>query len=342
MTQLHPALTSAPPLLEVRGISKAFSVRSASGWGARNSLLAVKDVDLEIAAGETLGLVGESGSGKSTVARLICRLIEPSAGTVRFAGCDLAKLDNTRLCELRGEFQMIFQDPHSSFDPRASIADSLAEPIRTHLGLGRAQCLARSQELLEGVGLEAEHLWRRPHEFSGGQLQRVAIARALSVDPRLIICDEPVSALDVSTQAQIVNLLRELQAERQISYLFISHDLSIVRHMSHRIAVMYLGQIVEVGDATQICTAPRHPYTEALLAAVPEPRPRSDRDSEPAALGGDVPSPLAPPSGCHFHPRCPRALEQCSRKAAAPLKSADGSCVRCHLYTGDATNPGSP
>ena len=332
---------SAPLLLEVRGISKSFSVRSAAGWGASHSLLAVQAVDLEIAEGETLGLVGESGSGKSTVARLIARLIEPSSGRVRFSGCDLAELDSARLRGLRGGFQMIFQDPHSSFDPRASIADSLSEAIRTHLGLDRAGCLARSRELLERVGLEAEHLWRRPHEFSGGQLQRIAIARALSVDPRLIICDEPVSALDVSTQAQIVNLLRELQDERKISYLFISHDLSIVRHMSHRIAVMYLGQIVEVGDVTQVCTAPRHPYTEALLAAVPEPRPRSDRSREAKTATGDVPSPIAPPSGCHFHPRCPRALEQCKSEAPASQRVEVGDYVRCHLYREDATNPRS-
>ena len=335
----------SPPLVEVRGLSKSFSVRSASslGWGARHSLLAVDGVDLEIAAGETLGLVGESGSGKSTLGRLIARLIEPSAGRVRFGGRDLAELDATQLRELRSEFQMIFQDPHSSLDPRANIADSLAEAIQTHHGLGRARCRARSQELLERVGLEAEHLWRRPHEFSGGQLQRIAIARALSVDPRLIICDEPVSALDVSTQAQIVNLLRELQDERQISYLFISHDLSIVRHMSHRIAVMYLGQIVEIGDADQVCAAPRHPYTKALLAAVPEARPRAELASDLVAptLGGDVPSPIDPPSGCHFHPRCPQALGRCSREAPEPLSRRRGELVRCHLYDSDGPELGA-
>jgi len=333
VTQPHVAAPQGRPLVEVRGVSKSFAVRSASGWGAHAVLRAVDGVDLEIAAGETLGLVGESGSGKSTLGRLIGRLLEPSAGSIHFDGHDLAELESTQLRRLRREFQMIFQDPHSSLDPRATIADSLSEPLQTHLGLDRAQCLVRSQELLERVGLEAEHLWRRPHQFSGGQLQRIAIARALSVEPRLIVCDEPVSALDVSTQAQIVNLLRELQAERQISYLFISHDLSIVRHMSHRIAVMYLGQIVEAGDANRICTAPKHPYTEALLASVPVPRPRSERPREPISLGGDVPSPIDPPSGCHFHPRCPHALALCRREAPQPLSTAEGERVSCHLHT---------
>lgn len=335
------AHASEHPLVEVRGLSKSFGVRAASGWGARSSLRAVDAVDLEIAPGETLGLVGESGSGKSTLGRLICRLILPSAGSIRFDGQDLAGLDGTRLRRLRREFQMIFQDPHSSLDPRASIADSLAEPLQTHLGLSRGPCLARSQELLERVGLEAEHLWRRPHELSGGQLQRIAIARALSVDPRLIVCDEPVSALDVSTQAQIVNLLGELQAERQISYLFISHDLSVVRHMSHRIAVMYLGQVVEIGDANDVCTAPRHPYTEALLAAVPVARPRDEAQRERVTLPGDVPSPIAPPSGCHFHPRCPRVLDVCSRRAPEPMTTSDGELVSCHLHARDDTAPRS-
>ena len=340
MTLPSSVQLAAAPLLEVRGVSKSFSVSSLSGWGARSELRAVDGVDLEIAPGETLGLVGESGSGKSTLGRLIGRLIEPSAGSIRFAGQDLAEVarrDGARLRELRREFQMIFPDPHSPLDPRATVADSLAEPLRAHRGLSRAQCAARSRELLERVGLEAEHMVRRPHELSGGQLQRVAIARALSVDPRLVVCDEPVSALDVSTQAQIVNLLRDLQAERQIAYLFISHDLSVVRHMSHRIAVMYLGKIVEIGDADQICTAPRHPYTEALLAAVPVPRPREQQQAEGIAksLQGDVPSPLTPPSGCHFHPRCRRVLERCSREAPQPVDFPDGGRVSCHLHSAD-------
>jgi len=334
--------TSQQPLVEARGLGKSFRTHAAAGWRARSDLRAVDGVDLAIAPGETLGLVGESGSGKSTLGRLICRLTPPSAGSIRFDGHDLALLDSARLRRLRREFQMVFQDPHSSLDPRARIADSLAEPLQIHLGLDRARCLARAQELLERVGLDAEHLWRHPHEFSGGQLQRIAIARALSVDPRLIVCDEPVSALDVSTQAQIVNLLRELQAERQISYLFISHDLSVVRHMSHRIAVMYLGRIVEIGDADEICTAPRHPYTEALLAAVPTARPRVTDQREPVALAGDVPSPIAPPNGCHFHPRCPLALEVCNRQAPEPIATPDGAQVSCHLHVRDATAPRSP
>ena len=321
------------PLLETRDLSKAFSVEHGLTRRERGRVLAVDGVDLVIERGTTTGLVGESGSGKSTLARLVLRLVERTTGEVVLDGRELTSLGHRALRAARRDMQMVFQDPFSSLDPTATVLASLAEPLRAHQQLDRAARRRRAAELLELVGLPAAYLERYPAELSGGQLQRVAIARAVSVEPKLVVLDEAVSSLDVSTRAQVINLLAELQAQLGISYLFISHDLSVVRHVSHRIAVMYLGRIVEEGPAEAVYERPRHPYTQALLLAIPVPNPERQRARQRIVLAGDVPSASDPPSGCHFHTRCPYVMDVCREVDPPVFAAGDGTRVFCHLHT---------
>jgi oligopeptide/dipeptide ABC transporter ATP-binding protein len=313
-------------LVEVAGLSKHYA--TAAAWPRpRRVVRAVTDVDLTIAAGETLGLVGESGCGKSTLGRALLRLVEPTAGTIRFDGRDLTGLSQRELRPLRRHMQFIFQDPAAALDPRMTIEAAIAEPLDIHrLAAGRDARRGRIAELLAQVGLRDDVAARYPHELSGGQRQRVGIARALAVQPKFLVCDEPISALDVSIQAQIVNLLADLQAAHALTYLFISHDLKVVRHICDRVAVMYLGRIVELADAAALYAEPKHPYTRALLAAVPGRRDR-------VVLGGDVPSPIDPPAGCAFHPRCPVANKPpaCSTEVPVLRLLANGSRAACHV-----------
>jgi oligopeptide/dipeptide ABC transporter ATP-binding protein len=318
-----------PPVLQVDGLKKHFPVRRGLLRRAVGQVYAVDDVTFAIGAGETLGLVGESGCGKTTVGRAVLRLIEPTAGTVRLDGQDITRLSKAELRPFRQKMQIIFQDPFASLNPRMRAGDIVGEPLRLH-GHGRRKArLERVEQLFEQVGLQAAQMNGFPHQFSGGQRQRIGVARALALNPKLIIADEPVSALDVSIQAQVINLLMDLQRELRLSYLFISHNLAVVEHISHHIAVMYLGRIVEYTDKATLFTRPLHPYTEALLAAVPVPDPTIKRVKR--VVQGDVPSPLRPPSGCHFHTRCPYAEARC-RTEAPPLREiAPRHFVSCHL-----------
>lgn len=342
MSETLTAHDGAPPLLELEGVEVHFPIRGGLLGRLRGTVRAVDGVSLHVAAGETLGLVGESGSGKSTLGRAALRLIEPTAGRVRVEGVDLTAASAEALRRHRRHLQMIFQDPHSSFDPRAQLAASVGEPLGTHFGLRGAARVARSTELLAQVGLGSEFLSRYPSECSGGQIQRVAIARALAVDPKLVVCDEPVSALDVSTQAQVIQLLEALQNEQGLSFLFVSHDLSVVRHVSHRIAVMFLGQLVEMGPAEEICERPRHPYTEALLSAIPIPDPVVQKSRERIVLQGDLPSPATPPDGCHFHTRCPYVMDVCRAIPPPQLEITGGVSVACHLHSEGPRLAGAP
>jgi oligopeptide/dipeptide ABC transporter ATP-binding protein len=322
-------------LVEVRGLRKYFPVRGGVFGGVVNQVRAVEDVSFTIKKGETLGLVGESGCGKTTVGRLLLRLLEPSAGSVHFDGVDLTSLKKEELRRLRRRMQIVFQDPYSSLNPRRSVGDAIGEPLFVH-GLARgADIDKRVIELLDRVGLPAAYRSRYPHEFSGGQRQRICIARALALGPELLVCDEAVSALDISIQAQILNLLSDLQDELGLTYLFISHNLNVVRHIADHIAVMYLGSLVEQADAQSLFQAPQHPYTRALLAANPLPDP--DIPLKPVALSGEIPSPLNPPSGCRFHTRCPNVFEPCAKvvpgaRLVRPAETSSQHRVLCHLY----------
>lgn len=316
-------------LLEVRNLRKTFQVTTGALAGSHLALKAVDGVSFSLRAGETLGLVGESGCGKSTTGKAILRLLEPDGGEVLFEGEDLLSLSPGQMRTRRRDLQMIFQDPYSSLNPRMQVADIVGEPLKIH-GLAKGRELRQEVvRLLETVGLGATHLDRYPHEFSGGQRQRIGIARALAVKPRLIIADEPVSALDLSIQAQVVNLMQDIQQQFELTYLFIAHDLSIIEHISDRVAVMYLGRIVELTPADQLYKAPRHPYSEALLNAVPIPNPHARKQKRP--LLGEIPSPLNPPSGCHFHPRCPYARELCRQQSPELTDQGDGHLAACHF-----------
>lgn len=321
---------SQTPLLKVRGLTKRYPVRTGSLSSTRRWLQAITDVDFDINSGETLGLVGESGCGKTTVGRSVLRLIEPSSGEIFFDGADLRSLRGEALRTVRKNMQIVFQDPYGSLNPRMNVHSIIGEPLRIHEKINGDELDLRVIELLERVGLPENSRFRFPHEFSGGQRQRIGIARAIALNPKLIVCDEAVSALDVSIQAQILNLLRELQEDLGLAYLFISHDLNVVRHGADRVAVMYLGRIVETADTNNIFENPRHPYTKALVAANPVPIPGSRRKR--FVLKGEVPSPLTPPKGCAFHPRCSQAMDSCQRDE--PLVSNDRlGQIRCHLYT---------
>jgi peptide/nickel transport system ATP-binding protein len=321
--------TSERPVLEVNNVVKVFPVRRAKGLRVTKRLVqAVSDVSFAIGKRETLGLVGESGSGKSTLGRCVLQLIEPSAGSVRYMGRELVGMSRDDLRPMRRQMQMVFQDPYASLDPRLTIGSAISEALEIHkIKCDRNQ---RVKELLEQVGLSADHASRFPHEFSGGQRQRVGIARALALGPTLIVLDEPVSALDVSIQAGVLNLLQDLQDELDLTYLFIAHDLSVVRHISDNVAVMYLGKLMEVGPAEELYTAATHPYTQALLSAIPEPDPVIERERDRITLSGDIPSPIDPPSGCRFRTRCPKAQPRCSVEEPELVDHGFGHPVACH------------
>jgi len=326
------------PLLEVHDLKKHFPIKTGILKRTTGQVYAVDGVSFAIEEGETLGLVGESGCGKSTTGRVVLRLLPATAGSVTFAGVDVIRAPRAQIQRLRRDMQIVFQDPYASLNPRMRVKNIIAEPLRIH-GIGtEAERKRRVGELLETVGLTAEHAERYPHEFSGGQRQRIGLARALALNPRLIVCDEPVSALDVSIQAQMINLLEDLQKDLKLTYLFIAHDLSVVKHISDRVAVMYLGKIVEVADSALIYAQPQHPYTEALLSAVPIPDPKTERTRRRIILEGDVPSPAKPPSGCVFHPRCPRMQPDPCTKVMPELQSTGGDAganhvVACHFPT---------
>ena len=317
------------PLLRVRGLRQHFPIRGGVLGRIQNVVKAVDGISFDVYPGETLSIVGESGCGKSTTGRSILRLQEPTSGEITFDGDNLLDLTRSELRRRRRDMQIIFQDPYSSFNPRQTIYQLLNEAMAIQSVVPKARRRDRVIELLEMVGLKAEHIDRYPHEFSGGQRQRIAIARALSVEPKLIICDEAVSSLDVSVQAQVINLLKKLQRELGLTYIFVAHDLGVVRHISDRIIVMYLGQIAEIGDTRAIFRNPQHPYTRALLSSIPIPDPK--QRSRPVPLVGDVPSPINPPAGCPFHTRCPFAMDRCAVDKPSQHVLNDDQAVACHL-----------
>jgi oligopeptide/dipeptide ABC transporter ATP-binding protein len=324
--------TGTAPLLQVENLSKHFPIRKGVLRRAVGAIRAVDDISLDLRAGETLSLVGESGCGKSTLGRCLVRLHELTSGAVVFDGRDISRLPQRDLRELRRELQIMFQDPYASLSPRMTVHDIVAEPLRVQGRYKTGNGADRVAELLELVGLRPEHARRYAHEFSGGQRQRVSLARALALNPRLLVLDEPVSALDVSVQAQVINQLRSLQDRLGVAYVFISHNLSVVRHISHRVAVMYLGSIVETGTRAEIFTNPTHPYTQALLSAIPVPEPQGRVERERITLTGDVPSPSNPPSGCHFRTRCWKAQDICAREKPALIdRIGVGHPSACHF-----------
>ncbi|MEN1987712.1 ABC transporter ATP-binding protein [Paenibacillus hubeiensis] len=322
-------LSEEQPLLHIDGLTKHFPVKSSLGR-TKGQVKAVNGVSFDVHAGQTFGLVGESGCGKSTLGRTILRLIEPTSGNAVYDGTDIFGLGKSQLRSYRQHMQMVFQDPYTSLDPRKRVGYTIEEPLLIHRKGSKRQRTEKALELLYKVGFNEEHYSRYPHEFSGGQRQRLGIAKALALDPKLIICDEPVSALDVSIQSQVINLLEEVQQESGIAYLFIAHDLSVVRHIADRIGVMYLGHMVEQGPTEELFADPLHPYTKSLLSAVPVPNPRLKR--ERVVLSGEIPSPLNPPSGCVFHTRCPHAMDVCRAVVPDNLAVAPGREVQCHLY----------
>jgi oligopeptide/dipeptide ABC transporter ATP-binding protein len=333
------------PLVEVIGLTKHFAVRTGGFFGRGSiPLRAVDGVSFAILPGETLGLVGESGCGKSTLGRLLIRLIEPSDGNIIFDGAEITGLEGKALREKRRAMQIVFQDPYGALNPRMSVEDIVMEPLLIHGARADAAARARVGEMLRLVGLPARARERFPHEFSGGQRQRIGIARALALQPKLVVCDEPVSALDVSVQAQIVNLLQDLQGEMGLTYLFIAHDLAVVKHISDRVAVMYLGKMVEIADKRSIYAAPLHPYTQALIAAVPVTHPagRAEGRARRQRIAGDIPSALNPPPGCRFHTRCPYVMDVCRTQEPVLSTPAPGHAVACHLIDSGqqkGTNP---
>jgi oligopeptide transport system ATP-binding protein len=337
-TNIQPGGASAndaAPLLDVRNLVMHFPLTQGIIFQRKvGAVQAVDGVSFQVKRGETLGLVGESGCGKSTTGRAILQLYKPTSGEVIFDGTDLTKLDGNAMRKQRRHLQMVFQDPYASLNPRMTVGNIVSEPMQIHNLVPKNERTERVQELLQTVGLNPYFANRYPHEFSGGQRQRIGIARALAANPDFIVCDEPVSALDVSIQAQVVNLLEDLQDKLGLTYLFIAHDLSVVRHISDRVAVMYLGKIVELADRNALYDDPLHPYTKALLSAVPIPDPVIEKRRERIILTGDVPSPINPPSGCHFHTRCPYVMDVCKQVDPVLADQGDGHFVACHLYPG--------
>lgn len=328
--ELHKSSSQPNNLLEIKNLKTYYPVKGGFFKRTIGNVKAVDNISFEIRKGETFGLVGESGCGKSTAGRTILRLLKPTDGQILFDGKDITKVSGISLREIRRDLQMVFQDPYASLNPMQMVGDIIAEPIYNFEKKSKAELKKEVMDLLEKVGLPEDAYFKYAHEFSGGQRQRIGIARALALRPKLIIADEPVSALDVSVQSQVLNLLKDLQEEFDLTFLFIAHDLSVVKYMSDRIGVMYLGNMVEIADKASLYAEPLHPYTQALISAIPSPDPRKKK--ERIILKGDVPSPLNPPAGCPFHPRCPMAMEECSKKLPVLKEVKPSHRVACHLY----------